>query len=232
MFPEICKIGPFTIYSYGLMLVAAFSVGTFFAAREAKRQGISPELIFNLTFIVFISGIIGSRLFFVVENLDTYIKKPLEIIMLQHGGLSWFGGLILGSTSGIVYLRIKKAPVLKTLDILAPYIALAQAVGRVGCFLNGCCGGTIFNRIPVQLVSSFLLLVIFIVLRFMLRRPHLIGQIILAYLLFYSVKRFSIEFFRTDNPIIWANLTLFQILSAVLFLFSAVSLTLLKLRKK
>jgi len=232
MHPEICKIGPFTIYSYGLMLVAAFIVGTFFAAREAKRYGLSPDLIFNLTFIAFISGIIGSRLFFVVENLDIYLNNPLEIIMLAHGGLSWFGGLILGSISGLVFLKIKKAPVLNTLDILAPYIALAQAVGRVGCFLNGCCGGTIFNGIPVQLVSSVLLLVIFFALRFMLRRPHLAGQIILTYLLLYSVKRFSIEFFRTDNPVIWAKFTLFQILSAVLFIFSAVSLTLLKLRKK
>jgi len=92
MYPEICRIGPFTVYSYGLMLVVAFAVSSFLAGRQAKREGIDPEKIFNLSLVVFIFGVIGARIFYVAENIGYYAKNPLESIMLQHGGLSWFGG--------------------------------------------------------------------------------------------------------------------------------------------
>jgi len=231
MHPEICKIGPFTVYSYGFMLVIAFSLGAFLASREAKRHGISPDLIFNVCFVSFIFGIIGARLLFVLQNLGVYLKDPLEIIMLQHGGLSWYGGLMLGSISGLIFLKIHRAGILNTLDVIAPYIALAQGIGRIGCLLNGCCGGIILQRIPVQMVASLLLLSIFFLLRFRLRRNHFPGQVIFTYFLLYSVKRFIIEFYRTDNPLIFSKFTLFHIFSAALFIFSLSGLIFLKRRK-
>ncbi len=178
MYPEICKIGPLTIYSYGLALVVAFAVATLLAARQAKKQGIDPEAIFNLNFVIFICGIIGARVFYVLDNLGYYIRQPLEIIMLQKGGLAWFGGLFAGVFSGILYLKIKKLPVLKVTDLVAPYVALAQAIGRLGCFFNGCCFGKesaygIYfplhgaRLIPTQLYSALLLVGIFFILRFL-----------------------------------------------------------------
>jgi phosphatidylglycerol:prolipoprotein diacylglycerol transferase len=219
MYPEICKIGPFTIYSYGIMLLVAFLTSSFLAKAQAKKHNLSPELIFDVSFIVFISGIIGARVFYTLENLGYYIKNPLEIIMLQHGGLSWFGGLILGTLVGIKYLKVRRIPIYKVVDLIMPFVALGQAIGRIGCFLNGCCFGK--TLIPVQLYSSLILIIIFVILRFLQERPHRDGEIFFTYLILYCVKRFFIEFLRSDNAIIVFGLTLFQLLSLIIFFLAA-----------
>ena len=228
MYPEICKLGPFTIYSYGLMLVLAFLVSSTLACLQAKRQNINPETIFNLSFIVFISGVIGARLFYIIENIDYYIKNLLEIFMLQHGGLSWFGGLLAGVFVGILYLKRKKIPVYKILDLVGPFVALGQAIGRIGCLLNGCCFGK--GLIPTQAYSSLLLIFIFVFLRFLQDKSHKDGEIFFLYLVLYSIKRFFIEFWRADNTVIFSGLTLFQVLSIIIFLLSLIKLFIIKKR--
>lgn len=222
MHPIICKIGPFTVYSYGLMLAIAFLAGSTLAGIQAKKNNINPNSIFNFLFIVFISGIIGARLFFIIENIGYYIKHPIEIIMLQQGGLSWFGGLGLAGISAVIYLKKHKLSAYTILDLIAPFVALAHAIGRIGCLLNGCCFG--FTLIPIQAYSSLILILIFIILRFLQDRPHKPGEILFVYLLLYSSKRFFIEFWRADNEIILFGLTLFQILSIILFCLAALKL--------
>ena len=101
MFPIICAIGPFKIYSYGLMLAVSFLLAVTLAKIRAKKEGIDPELIFNFSFFSFIFGIVGARIFYVIENAGYYLREPLEILMLQYGGLSWFGGLIVGVIFGV-----------------------------------------------------------------------------------------------------------------------------------
>jgi len=231
MHPEICRLGPFTIFSYGLMLVLAFFVSTFLCAAQAKKESMNPETIFNLLFTVFIFGIIGCRVFYVLINLPFYLDNPREIIMLQHGGMAWFGGLIFGSISALLFIRKEKLDFLKTADLIVPFIALGQSIGRIGCLLNGCCFGresqaglyfAIFDKvlIPTQLYSSLLLLLIFCILRWMQKSKHPAGQILYSYLFFYSFKRLGIEFLRNDSPRIFLGLTIFQILSIVVFVFS------------
>ncbi|PIQ86625.1 MAG: prolipoprotein diacylglyceryl transferase [Candidatus Omnitrophica bacterium CG11_big_fil_rev_8_21_14_0_20_43_6] len=229
MLPEICHLGNFTIYSYGLMLVLAFFVSAYLCSRQAVKEKLDGEQIFNLFFYVFIFGIIGSRLFYVLINAGFYLRHPLEIIMLQHGGMAWFGGLFFGTAAAILLIKRHKMEPLATLDLLVPFIALGQAIGRIGCLLNGCCYGResefglyfeLFDRvlIPAQLYSSLLLLLIFIYLRFKQDRKHLPGQILCSYLFLYSLKRFLIEFLRNDSPRIFFGLTLFQILCLAVFL--------------
>ncbi|MCM8801476.1 MAG: prolipoprotein diacylglyceryl transferase [Candidatus Omnitrophica bacterium] len=229
MHPLLFKFGPFTVYAYGFMVAVAYIVGVYLATIKARQEKLNPEIIFNLSFIVFIAGIIGARLFYVLENLAYYIDNPLEIIMLHHGGLAWFGGFIFGVFFGIVYLKKKRIPVLATFDLIVPYLSLSQAIGRVGCLLNGCCFGKeaewgiyfIVHRkflIPTQMFSSLILLIIFIALRFYQDKPHRTGRIFFAYLILYSLKRFFIEFLRADNPVVFYSLTLFQLLSIGLFL--------------
>ncbi len=231
MLPEICRIGPFTVFSYGLMLVLAFFAAAFLARRQAIKEKVSPEKIFDLCFFVFISGIVGCRVFYILINFPFYLRHPLEIIMLQHGGMAIFGGLISGAFAGWLFVKKNKMDLLKTLDLLVPFIALGQAIGRVGCLLNGCCFGKaskfglyfpVFDQvlIPTQLYSSLLMLLIFIILRFMQDRRHSPGVILYGYLLLYSLKRFLIEFLRNDSPKIFYGLTLFQLLSLALFFFS------------
>jgi len=231
MLPESCRIGPFTIYAYGLMLVLAFFVCAYLSSLQAKREHLDPEQIFNLLFLVFIFGIIGSRVFYVLINAVFYLHNPLEIIMLQHGGLAWFGGLIFGMGAAILFIKKHKMNLLKTSDLLVPFIALGQGIGRIGCLLNGCCYGResefglyfkVFDQvlIPTQLYSSLLLLLIYIILRLRQDSRHLPGEILCSYLFLYSLKRFFIEFLRNDSPRSFYGLTIFQVLSLVMFIFS------------
>lgn len=226
MHPIICKIGPFTIYSYGLMLSLAFGLASLLINRRAGKENISPGIILNFSFSVLLWGVIGARLFYAIKNISYYLKNPIEIIMLQRGGLSWFGGLFFAIIFSAVYLKKRKLPVYKIFDLCAPFVALAQAVGRIGCLLNGCCFGR--TLIPIQLYSSLALIFIFVILRFLQDKPHKEGGIFFAYLLLYSIKRFFIEFWRSDNEIIFLGLTLFQIISAVVFCFAFLKLILIK----
>lgn len=211
------------------MLAIAFLVSVILARAAAKRQNINPDIIFGFAFVAFISGIIGGRIFYILENLSYYLKDPLETIMLQRGGLSWFGGLILAVIAGAIYLKRNKLAVFRIFDLVAPYLALAQAIGRIGCLLNGCCFGR--TIIPTQIYSSLILIFIFIILRILEDRPHKDGQVFFAYLLLYSLKRFFIEFWRADNLVIFSGLTLFQILSVLIFILSLWGLFRLKKSK-
>jgi phosphatidylglycerol---prolipoprotein diacylglyceryl transferase len=239
MHPEICNIGHFTIYSYGLLLAIAFLISSSLIVVAAKKSNIDGDTIFNLCFLVFIFGIIGARILFVSENAVYYLKNPAEIIMLQHGGLSWFGGLLSSVICGIIYLKRKGLPIFRVLDLMSPFVALGQAVGRIGCLLNGCCYGKMSSfglyfktqeatLIPTQLYSSLILIFIFIVLRVLQDRPHKAGEIFFTYLLLYSLKRFLIEFWRADNQIILSGLTLFQIISIAIFSLAVYKLISLK----
>ncbi|MFH1678232.1 MAG: prolipoprotein diacylglyceryl transferase [Candidatus Omnitrophota bacterium] len=255
MYPIICKIGPLTIYSYGLFLFLAFSIAAFLLSREAKIQGLCPELIFNFSFIILISGIIGSRLLYIILNPGYYLENPLQIIMLQRGGLAWFGGLILAIPSSIIYLRNKHLDVYKIFDLAIPFIALGQAVGRIGCFFNGCCFGKassnfgIYSQahdlylIPTQLYSSLLLIGIYIALRIKqariysrvkLKGKEIVqkhkGEIFYTYLFLYSLKRFFIEFLRGDSRDLILGLRVFHALSIVLFVSSVIMLIRIKRR--
>jgi len=243
MFPEICRIGPFTVYSYGFMLVAAFLVGVYLASCQAQKEGLGKDLVFNLCFASFICGILGARIFYIAENLSYYVQNPLETIMLQHGGLAWFGGLLSGLAAAALYLRGKRLPAYKVLDIIVPFLALAQAIGRIGCLLNGCCfgrpseAGLYFavhgaTLVPTQVYSTLLLLAIFIILRLFQDAPHKSGQIFYTYLLLYSLKRFFIEFWRADNRLIFSGLTLFQLMSIAIFAVSIIKLFLIAKRKE
>lgn len=238
MHPIICTIGPLSVYSYGFMLVVAFSLSSWLACEEAKKQQVNPEIVFNLLFAVFIFGVIGARIFYVIENIGYYFKNPLEIIMLQYGGLSWFGGLILGTVSGAIYLRKRRLDSYRILDLVAPFIALGQALGRIGCLLNGCCFGKVslygiyfevhkLILLPTQIYSAAILLIIFIILRLLQNRPHAAGSVFFSYLVLYSIKRFFIEFWRADNPVVFSGLTLFQILSVLIFCAALIKLILI-----
>jgi phosphatidylglycerol:prolipoprotein diacylglycerol transferase len=236
MHPIILKLGPLTIYSYGLMLVLAFSIATLLVSLQGKREGLSLEFFLNLSFIILVSGVLGARILYIILNVKFYLNNPMQIIMLNRGGLVWFGGFIAGSSSCIVYLKYKGLDVYKICDLVIPYVALGQAIGRIGCFLNGCCYGKENLRfglyfpihdatlIPTQLYSSLALLVIYIILRISQAQAHRRGVIFYLYIFLYSLWRFFIEFFRGDSRLFISNLSIFQIISVALFILSVVML--------
>lgn len=227
MHPVLFKLGPFTIYSYGFFLASAFLISSILVEKQARRAGIKPHIISNLCLISLISGIIGARLFFIILNLDFFKHNPKQIIMFHEGGLVWYGGLTFALICGFIYLRLKKQPVLSILDFVSVYIALAQSIGRIGCFLNGCCFGKIWPRYnifyPTQIFSSLIMLSIFIILRILQTRHIKTGNIFLLYLILYSLKRFFIEFIRADPYLVILNLTVFQVISVSIFIVAVIS---------
>lgn len=241
MHPVICQIGPLTVYSYGAMLAAAVIVCAFLLQREAKARGLNPDTIFDLVFWVVVSGIIGSRIFFILLNLPYFTERPSEIIMLQHGGLAWQGGLIAATLTAIVFFKRKKLPIAPTADFVAPYVALGQAIGRIGCFLNGCCYGKevawgIYFPLhqarlyPTQLYDAFGLLIIFLILKKYETIRKTPGEVFCLYLFLASLQRFTVEFFRADHSIAWLNLSIFQIVSVGIMIVSLYAYLFLKSR--
>ncbi|MCX5681682.1 MAG: prolipoprotein diacylglyceryl transferase [Candidatus Omnitrophica bacterium] len=224
MYPIVCKIGSFTIYAYGAMMAVAAAVCAFLLQREAKKNHINPDIIFDLVFWVVISGIIGSRLFFVFLNLEYFMKNPGEILLINQGGLAWQGGMILGGLTSVWFIRFKKMPLLKTLDFVIPYAALGQAIGRIGCFLNGCCYGKPWiygiyfpvhdaRLYPTQLYSAANLFVIFIILKFYQARNTIDGRVFAWYFILAATERFFVQFLRADYDPIFLGLGIFQIIN-------------------
>lgn len=131
------------IYAYGFMLMVGFLVVVFVARIKAKAEGINPEDISNLGIYTIFAGILGGRTFYVIQNFDAYKHNLPDIFKIYEGGLVFYGGLAASIAAIIVYSKIKKLLVLKTIDIVAYAFALGVVFGRIGCFLNGCCWGDV-----------------------------------------------------------------------------------------
>jgi len=223
MHPILFQLGPFTIYSYGFSLALGFIVATYLAKLEAGRKGIPPEKIINLSLCLALSGVLGARLLYILQNLRFYISNPGEILMLHRGGLSFYGGFVLATICASIYLKREHLSIPKVFDLIAPYLALAQGIGRIGCFLNGCCYGRA-ARHPTQIYSALSLLAIFLILRTVQTKgagkAYFTGQAFLLYCLLYSLMRFFMEYLRGDNLRIFANLTVHQLISIGIFVIS------------
>ena len=218
MYPILFKFGFIQIYSYGLMVALAFWVCAFLLSKQTRLLGVEKDFFWNMSGWLLLGGILGGRLLYIIFNLNYFWENPREILSLWQGGLIWYGALAGGALSGIIYLKLKKVKVIKALDLIMPFAALGQAIGRIGCFLNGCCFGSPALSIPVQLISSFNLTAIFITLRLLQEKKHKEGDVLVIYLLLSSFERFMLEFLRNDSARPYAGLTIFQVISIVIFL--------------
>jgi phosphatidylglycerol:prolipoprotein diacylglycerol transferase len=138
MYPEILRIGNFVLSSYGLMVAIAFIVATYFAEKEWKRKNLDYKAFNHLFLIVIIGAILGSKLLFIFENipLKQFLSNPLKYL-LERGGFTYYGGFLLALFLAYIYLLIRKMPILKVGDALAPALALGYSIARTGCFLVG-----------------------------------------------------------------------------------------------
>lgn len=143
MHPIIVKLfGPIKIHSYGLMLALAFLTAIWLTQRAAKRKEIDPEVVGDVAIWLLVSGVLGARLMFVMLNPSLFsLRHPLSILKIWEGGLVFYGGVLAALLVGVFILRRKQVDVWHFADVAAPYIAFAHAIGRIGCFLNGCCFG-------------------------------------------------------------------------------------------
>lgn len=216
MHPILLKLGPVTVYSYGAFVALGFAVAAFLIYRRAASFGIDKDNIVDLLILMLVTGIVGARLLYVFLNLGYYRANPYEVVDLSRGGLVWYGGFFAAIGSSVIYIKRKSMGFWNVMDLVTPYIALAQAFGRVGCFFNGCCYG--IKDIPVQLYSALILIIIFVLLVLWQDRRRFAGEIALGYCMLYSLKRFGIEFLRGDNPGIFFGLTISQVLSLVVII--------------
>lgn len=133
---------PLRLYGYGLMLVIGFLLGIWLAQVRARRAGENPDAVAYCGVLALIGGVVGARVAYVAENWDAYRTASLgEMFNVTSGGLIYYGGVVLAGVLVIVYLRAKKLPVRRYLDIIAPSLMIGLALGRAGCTLNGCCYG-------------------------------------------------------------------------------------------
>lgn len=142
------QVGPLAIRGYGLMLALSFLIGIGWAMRRARRSGMDPNRVSDLSLYLILSAILGARLFYVVFHWEEFASDPWSIINpFQEGGgiglsgLVFYGGLILALLTSVLYTRLRGLPFWKIADLFAPSIALGLGLTRIGCFLNGCCFG-------------------------------------------------------------------------------------------
>jgi phosphatidylglycerol:prolipoprotein diacylglycerol transferase len=123
------------------MLALAFLAGIWLMELQAKKFGLDKTLIVDLGVFVMAGSVIGSRFMYVATHWNEYSSNPLQALAVWEGGLTFYGGFILGTLTAVVYCRVRKISFWTIADIAAPGFAMGLGLGRIGCFLNGCCFG-------------------------------------------------------------------------------------------
>ncbi|MFH0936222.1 MAG: prolipoprotein diacylglyceryl transferase [Candidatus Woesearchaeota archaeon] len=213
-YPVLYNIGSIEITTYGFFIAFGILISTILAAKK-------DEKVYDLTFYVILLGLICARLLYVIEN-----NIILNFYKFWDGGLSWYGALIGGIIGVLYYTKKNKLNFWKYANKLSPYLALGIGIGRIGCFLRGCCYGIQSNlpwainylnefRHPTQLYLSAHGFLIFFILR------KIKNNQFAWFLILYSVGRFLIDFLRVYD-IKYYGLSLPQIISIFTFLIGLI----------
>jgi phosphatidylglycerol:prolipoprotein diacylglycerol transferase len=223
MYPRLLELGPITVYTYGVLLAAAYLLGLKLAMVRAKARGLDAARVLDLGIYIIISALIGAKLLLLITDFKTFTNDPRELLTLARSGGVFYGGLILAVTVALWYIRKVGLPLWTTCDVFAPGIALGHVIGRFGCLFAGCCYGkpttlpwgitftdrfaeanvgTPLNRPlhPTQLYEAGAEFLILIVLLITERKGRpFAGRTFWLYMLLYAISRFIIEFFRGDE---------------------------------
>lgn len=252
MFPVLFKLGPLTIHTYGVFVAMGFFAGLFVTMRLARTESIPTGLIMDMSFVILLAAIIGSRALYVLMNLSFYLENPIHAFKLWEGGLVFSGGL---AASGLVmgwYIHRHGLSWWKTGDLWAPGIAVGQAIGRIGCLMAGCCYGKPANDLPwavtftdpsclapigmplhpTQLYSMISGFVIFLILLILFYRRKFYGQVLIWFVILHSTARLLIERFRGDfrGSVFDSSVSLTQLVT-LLLLSAAVAALVFKKNK-
>ena len=248
MYPKIVDFGPVTIHTYGLLLALAFIAGIWVTSRNARREGLNPDSIWNMGLIVIFAALVGAKILLFFSDYTYYSQNPREIFALstlRSGGV-YYGGLLLALAASALYLRKASLPAGVVADLAAPGIALGQSIGALGCLSAGCSYGkptnlpwsiTFTDRYaydnvgvplntplhPTQVYEAIGMFLIFAYLMWRLQRKRFSGLIILEYLMLYASVRFAVEFFRDDDRgfVLQGLLSTSQLIGIVTFFASA-----------
>lgn len=235
---DLFSIGNFTIHGYGLMIAIGFLLCVIMGMYRAKKLKLSSEAILDIALIGLVAGFIGAKLLYIIVEFPDFLEDPLRVIGSE--GFVVYGGIAAGVLAGVIYCYVKNLVFWDYFDLAAPSIALAQGVGRIGCFLAGCCYGretdswcgVVFPEgslapagvklIPTQLISSAGDLLIMVILLWFHKRAKRRGDVGALYMLLYGIGRFIIEFFRWDDRGTIGALSTSQAISIVIVIGAVV----------
>jgi phosphatidylglycerol:prolipoprotein diacylglycerol transferase len=222
MFPKLFDLGPIGVYTYGVLLAAAYLVALQVGMVRARARGLDADRVMDLGIYCIISALVGAKLLLIIVDFGDYWEDPARLVTIVRSGGVYYGGFILAVTVAFWFIRRHQLPLWTTCDVFAPGIVLAQAVGRLGCLMAGCCYGrptdlpwgiTFTNPLaaansgtplgvalhPTQLYESAAALLILGILLVSERRGRSFpGRTFWSYLLLYPAARFFIEFYRGD----------------------------------
>jgi len=249
MFPDLFSIGPLTIHTYGLFMAAGFFFGMAVTLKIAKLEGITPQQIMDMGLIIILSAIVGSRLMHILLNITYYSQEPVAIFKIWQGGLIFSGGIIGVIIAMFCYAKRRDLSLLKMGDLWAPAAAVGQAIGRIGCFMSGCCYGkptdmkwsVVFTHPnslaplniplhPTQIYSSVSGFIIFFILLTMRSKKTFEGQVFLWFLILHSTARLVIERFRGDyrGIVLNTDMSVTQLVTIFILIAGVVALIMLK----
>lgn len=216
--PVLFSLGHFQVRWYGLAIGLAIVVGFAVALREAGRKGLPEDQMYSLGMWAVLAAFLGARALHVVDNRQFYMANPAAILALQNGGLAILGGVLGGTAGGLLYARHKGMSVGKVADAAAPALILGQAIGRIGCTINGDAVGaptdlpwgfvylhpgamapTLGDAYhPTQVYEMLWDLGVFAFLWWARKRVRVDGALFLAYLSLYAAGKFAISAFRQE----------------------------------
>src|SRR5689334_10051480 len=223
MYPRLFEAGPITVYTYGVLLAAAYLLGLQLARVRAKARGLDGAKVLDLGIYIIISALIGAKLLLLITEFRTFRADPAELLTLARSGGVFYGGLILAVIVALWYIRRAGLPLWTTCDVFAPGIALGHVVGRFGCLFAGCCYGKPTTKPwgitftdpfaasnvgtplgvplhPTQLYEAGAEFIILLVLLWSERKGRpFAGRTFWLYMLLYAISRFIIEFYRGDD---------------------------------
>jgi phosphatidylglycerol---prolipoprotein diacylglyceryl transferase len=247
--PELFHAGPLTVYTYGVLLAAAYLLGLKLAMVRARTRGLDPARMLDLGIYIIIGALLGAKLLLLVVEFDQFRQNPGELLTLARSGGVFYGGLILAVVVALWYMRRHRLPVWQTCDVFAPGIAFGYAIGRLGCLAAGCCFGAPTSvpwavtftdpaaranvgtplgvpLHPTQIYESLAGLGILALLLATEKKGRpFAGRTFWLYMLLYGVSRFVIEFFRGDERgIVFGVLSTSQFISLLIVPVSLVML--------
>ena len=215
MFNDI-HIGPLTFHMYGLMIAIGFLTALYIVLKRGKKKGLNEDTIYGIFYCAIIGGLLGCRILYYIVEIPHILKDP-SILWDFRNGYVVYGGIIGGvATAGIYVRKFRKEIFGPYLDTVMPSVAIAQGLGRIGCFCAGCCYGAettcafhvVFTNsdfapngvplIPTQLMSSAGDFLIGLILIYYSTRTKVTGRTSAMYMMLYGIGRFCIEFFRGD----------------------------------
>src|SRR3954464_7335963 len=137
MHPILFEIGRFPVYTYGVLLAAAYLLGLQFALVRARKRGLDANRVMDLGIYIIISALVGAKLLLLVTDFQTFKSNPAELLNLLREGGVFYGGLLVAVAVALFYIRKVGLPLWTTCDVFAPGIALGHVIGRFGCFFAG-----------------------------------------------------------------------------------------------